>query len=159
MEENDLSASAQPYVNLKVDANNDGSIDTTLTYDHTPIPLNAWTAVDTQDGSATGASGWLCTSTEVVGCPGPGTRITWAQMVGLLPGAVFRDSLGFPRSLILATGQSLLAFRDTVRGALDQVAWSLGNAETVNDFEPAQISAADVAVREPTRIPITRHSR
>ena len=96
MEENDLSASAQPYVNLKVDANNDGSIDTTLTYDHTPIPLNAWTAVDTQDGSATGERLVVAHEHQVVGCPGPGTRITWAQMVGLLPGAVFRDSLGFP---------------------------------------------------------------
>ena len=65
VEENDAGASRQPYVNLKVDADNNGSIDTTLAYEHTPIPLNAWTSVDTFDGTATGAVGWFCTSTVV----------------------------------------------------------------------------------------------
>ena len=56
LEENDAGAQGQPYLNVKVDADANGSIDTTLSYQHTPIPLNTWTAVDTQDGSATGAS-------------------------------------------------------------------------------------------------------
>ena len=71
LEENDASASAQPYLNLKVDADANGSIDTTLTYEHTAIPLNTWTAVDTQDGSATGAVGWICLNSTVVTCPAP----------------------------------------------------------------------------------------
>ena len=33
---------------------------------------------------------------------------------------------------------------------IDRVTWSLGAAETVNDFEPAQINAADSTVNEPT---------
>ena len=65
VEENDVGASTQPYVNLKVDADNNGSIDTTLSYNHTAIPLNAWTPIDTFDGTATGATGWFCTSTVV----------------------------------------------------------------------------------------------
>ena len=36
VEENDASASAQPYLVVKVDADADGSIDTTLVYEHTP---------------------------------------------------------------------------------------------------------------------------
>src|SRR6478609_10986823 len=56
VEENDAGASTQPYLNLKVDADNNGSIDTTLSYNHTPIPLNTWTTVDTFDGTATGAT-------------------------------------------------------------------------------------------------------
>ncbi len=103
VEENDAGASTQPYLNLKVDADNNGSIDTTLTYNHTPIPLNTWTTVDTFDGTATGATGWLCTST-VVTCGVAG--ITWAQMLELLPDvAVFQNSLGFPNSLILGGRQ------------------------------------------------------
>ena len=97
VEENDVSASEQPYINLKVDADANGSIDTTLTYIHTPIPLNDWTVVDTQDGSATGAFGWSCISTVVVPCPGPGSRITWTQVLALLPdGAVFQNSTRLP---------------------------------------------------------------
>ena len=49
LEENDASAGTQPYVVLKVDADANGSIDTTLNYVHTPLPLNVWTAVNTQD--------------------------------------------------------------------------------------------------------------
>ena len=62
LDENDTGSQGQPYLNLKVDADNNGSIDTTLSYAHTPIPLNTWTAVDTQDGSATGATGWFCST-------------------------------------------------------------------------------------------------
>ena len=51
---------SQPYLNLKIDADDNGTIDTTLSYVHTPIPLNEWTEVDTLDGSATGAVGWFC---------------------------------------------------------------------------------------------------
>ncbi|MFL6177994.1 MAG: hypothetical protein ACJ715_15185, partial [Ornithinibacter sp.] len=131
VEENGASASEQPYLNLKVDSDANGSIDTTLTYAHTAIPLNDWTVVDTQDGTATGGVGWFCTST-VFTCGVGG--ITWTQMVDLLPdGAVFQNSTGFPRSLILAAGQSASVAGDTVRGAVDRVTWSLGDAIVVND--------------------------
>ena len=136
-------------MNLKVDADNNGSIDTTLGYNHTPIPLNDWTTVDTFDGTATGAFGWFCTSTVVTTCGVAG--ITWAQMLDLLPdGAVFQNSLGFPNSLILAAGTTASAAGETVRGAVDRLTWSLGDAEVRNDFEPALITAADNTVAEPT---------
>ena len=54
LEENDPAV--QPYLNLKIDADGDGTIDTTLSYVHTAIPLNTWTTVDTMDGSANGAA-------------------------------------------------------------------------------------------------------
>jgi len=148
LEENGTGQAGQPFVNLKVDADANGSIDTTLAYVHTTLPLNTWTEVDTQDGSASGATGWSCSST-VVTC---GTsRITWTEMLALLPdGAVFQNSTGFPRSLILAAGQSASAAGQTVRGAVDRVTWSLGDAEVENDFEPALINAADNTVAEPT---------
>ena len=105
VEENDPGANGQPYVNLKVDADNNGSIDTTLLYSHTPIPLNTWTTVDMFDGSASGATGWFCLNSTVVTC-GP-SGMTWTQVLDLLPDqAVFRASLGFPRSLIITPGDS-----------------------------------------------------
>ena len=108
VEENDAGASGQPYLNLKVDADANGSIDTTLTYVHTAIPLNTWTAVDTQDGSATGAIRLVLQSSTVVTCGVAG--ITWAQMLDLLPDdAVFQNSLGFPSSLIFTAGHDGVA--------------------------------------------------
>ncbi len=50
VEENGIGTEWQPYLNLKVDADANGSIDTTLAYVPNAIPLNTWTAVDTQDG-------------------------------------------------------------------------------------------------------------
>ena len=82
----------------------------------------------------------------------PGWRrvITWTQMLALLPdGAVFQNSTGFPSSLILAAGTPVSAAGETVRGAVDRVTWSLGDAVVANDFEPAQISAADNTAPEP----------
>ncbi len=77
--------------------------------------------------------------------------ITWAQMLDLLPDvAVFQNSLGFPNSLILMAGQHRHPAGDTVRGAVDRLTWSLGDAEVENDFEPALINAADNTVAEPT---------
>jgi hypothetical protein len=82
--------------------------------------------------------------------------ITWAQMVDLLPdGAVFQNSLGFPRSLILNAGDSGGAAGDTVRGAVDRFTWSLGDAVVQNDFEPPLVSAADNTVAEPTTGTVT----
>ena len=69
LEENDSGAGSQPYLNLKIDADNNGTIDTTLLYSHTPIPVNTWTPVDTLDGSASGSTGWTCLSSTVVTCP------------------------------------------------------------------------------------------
>ena len=114
----------------------------------TPIPLNAWTTVDTINSTATGATGWFCQSSTVVTCPVAG--LTWAQMLDLLPaGAVFQNSLGFPRSLIFIAGQSATAAGQTVRGAVDRLTWGLGDTVVRNDFEPAQISVADTTVAEP----------
>ena len=77
--------------------------------------------------------------------------ITWAQVLALLPDdAVFQNSLGFPNSLILAAGTSASAAGETVRGAVDRLTWSLGDAVVRNDFEPALVSAADNTVAEPT---------
>ena len=78
--------------------------------------------------------------------------ITWAQVLDLLPDdAVFQNSLGFPNSLILARGHiRQSAAGETVRGAVDRLTWSLGDAVVRNDFEPALISAADNTVAEPT---------
>ena len=127
LEENDVSASEQPYINLKVDADANGSIDTTLTYIHTPIPLNDWTVVDTQDGSATGAFGWSCIST-VVTMPGAGSRITWTQVLALLPdGAVFQNSTRLPPLADLQRGPDGSPAGETVRGAVDRLTWSLGD--------------------------------
>ena len=85
-------AASQPYLNLKVDADDNGSIDTTLTYVHTPIPLNTWTAVDTINSTATGAAGWFC---RQHGGDLPESGLTWTQVLDLLPdGAVFQNSLG-----------------------------------------------------------------
>ena len=149
LDENDTGTEGQPYLNFKVDADDNGSIDTTLSYAHTAIPLNTWTAVDTQDGSATGASGWFCLNSTVVSC-GP-AGMTWAQVLTLLPDeAVFQNSLGFPRSLIFSAGHTGSAAGETVRGAVDRLTWSVGDAVVRNDFEPAEISAADNTVDEPT---------
>ena len=118
-----------------------------MSYNHTVIPLNTWTEVDTYDGTATGAFGWFCTD----GGHLRGWGITWTQVLDLLPDvAVFQNSLGFPSSLIIVAGQFGVAAGDTVRGAVDRVTWSLGDAVVVNDFEPALISAADNTVDEPT---------
>ena len=148
LEENDPGAGSQPYLNLKIDADNNGTIDTTLSYAPNPIPLNDWTMVDTMDGSATGATGWFCQSSTVVNCGVAG--LTWTQVLDLLPdGAVFQNSIGFPRSLIFSAGQNGSAAGDTVRGTVDRLTWGLGDAVVQNDFEPAQISAADATAAEP----------
>ena len=147
LEENGVGQAGQPYVNLKIDADANGSIDTTLAYVHPQIPLNTWTVVDTQDGTATGSTGWSCSST-VVSCGA--SRITWTQMLALLPdGAVFQNSTGFPSSLIFNAGTTISTAGQTVRGAVDRFTWSLGDEVTVNDFEPAEISAADSTAPEP----------
>ena len=92
----------QPFLNVKVDADNNGSIDTTLAYAPSAIPLNTWTTVNTQDA---GAIGWLCLNSTVVTCGTPG--MTWDQVLTLLPDdAVFQNSLGFPNSLIINAGDS-----------------------------------------------------
>ena len=75
LEENGTGSQGQPYLNVKVDADNNGSIDTTLSYAHTPIPLNTWTEVDTQDGSASGSTGWFCLNSTVVTCDVAGTDL------------------------------------------------------------------------------------
>ena len=139
---------AGPYLNLKIDADHNGSIDTTLSYLSTPIPLNAWTTVDAVSSTATGAAGWFCQTSTVVTCSVEG--MTWVQVLDLLPdGAMFQNSLGFPRSLIFSVGQSATAAGQTVRGAVDRLTWGLGDAVVRNDFEPAQISVADTTVAEP----------
>ncbi len=90
------------YLNLKVDADHNGTIDTTLSYVPAAIPLKTWTRVDALDSDATGATGWFCQSSTVT-CSVAG--VTWAEMFDLLPdGAVFQNSLGFPRSLIFSAG-------------------------------------------------------
>ncbi|MFL6080492.1 MAG: Calx-beta domain-containing protein, partial [Ornithinibacter sp.] len=148
LDENGTGSQGQPFVNLKIDADANGSIDTTLSYVHTPIPLSTWTEVDTQDGSAVGSTGWFCQSSSVVTCGVAG--LTWDQVLTLLPDeAVFQNSLGFPGSLIFNAGHSGSAAGETVRGAVDRFTWSLGDAIVVNDFEPAQISAADNTSPEP----------
>ena len=63
--------------------------------------------------------------------------------------AVFQNSLGFPSSLILAAGTTASPAGETVRGAVDRLTWSLGDDVVVNDFEPAEISAADNTAAEP----------
>ena len=71
-------------------------------------------------------------------------------MLDLLPaGAVFQNSLGFPRSLIFSAGQSASTAGQTVRGAVDRLTWGLGDTVVRNDFEPALISVADATVAEP----------
>ena len=115
---------------------------------HTSIPLNTWTVVDTQDGTATGASGWYCSST-VVTCRGR-RRCTWAQMLDLLPdrrGVPEQSRL--PQLADLARGHVRSAAGETVRGAVDRLTWSLGDEVVRNDFEPAEISAADNTGAEP----------
>ena len=145
-EENDSGAFRQPYLNVKIDADNNGSIDTTLAYVHPPIQLDTWTEVDTLSDTP----GWQCQNSTVITPCDQSLFMTWTQVLDMLPaGAVFQNSLGFPNSLIINTGQSSSAARDTVRGAVDRVIWSLGNAEVVNDFEPALINAADNTVEEP----------
>ena len=76
--------------------------------------------------------------------------MTWAQVLALLPDeAVFQNSLGFPNSLIFSAGHTGSAAGETVRGAVDRLTWSLGDAVVRNDFEPALVSAADNTVDEP----------
>ena len=106
----------QPYLNVKIDADSNGTIDTTLSYVHTPIPLKAWTTVDTINSSATGATGWFCQSSTVVTCSVAG--MTWAQVLDLLPdGAVFQNSLGFPEVAdLLRRSERIGRGRDGPRG-------------------------------------------
>ena len=135
------------YLNLKVDADHNGTIDTTLSYVPAAIPLKTWTRVDALDGGATGAFGWFCQSSTVT-CSQSG--ITWTAMLDLLPGgAEFQNSLGFPRSLIFSAGTSASAAGDTVRGAVDLLTWGLGDSVVQNDFEPPLIAIADATVAEP----------
>ena len=148
LEENGAGRAGQPYVNLKVDADANGSIDTTLAYVHTPIPLNTWTVVDTQDGTATGATGWSCIQHR-------GYLRDVAHHLG-------RDARTAPRwrgvpeqhripqlADLQRRDQHISTAGQTVRGAVDRFTWSLGDAVMVNDFEPAEISAADNTAPEP----------
>ena len=64
---------------------------------------------------------------------------------------MFQNSLGFPGSLIFNAGHSVSAAGETVRGAVDRLTWSLGDAVVRNDFEPAEISAADNTAPSPVR--------
>ena len=147
LEENGGGVGSQPYLNLKVDTDHDGTIDTTLSYVNPAIPLNEWTEVDPINSDASGAQGWFCTSSTVT-CSVSG--ITWNQVLDLLPaGAVFQNSIGFPRSLIFSAGQGGTTTGQTVRGTVDRFVWSLGDALVTNDFEPPQITAADATVAEP----------
>ena len=62
---------------------------------------------------------------------------------------MFQNSLGFPRSLIFTAGQSGAAEGDTVRGVVDALTWGIGDQVVRNDFEPAEIDAADATAAEP----------
>ncbi len=105
LEENDPGAGSQPYLNLKIDADHNGTIDTTLSYNHTAIPLEHVDRGRHDQQRATSGAGWTCLSSTVVTCPT--SVLTWTEVLELLPdGAVFQNSLGFPRSLIFNAGQS-----------------------------------------------------
>ena len=127
LEEGD--SSVQPYLVVKIDGDGDGSIDTTFSYRPGPIELDTWTSVDAINSTETGSAGWQCLQSSVVTCPANQAGITWPQVLELLPAnAVFKNSLGFPRSLIFTAGQSASAEGVTVRGVVDAFTWGIGDA-------------------------------
>ena len=74
------SPKVQPYLAFKVDADDNGTIDTTLAYVPGPIALDTWTNVDAIDSTVTGSAGWKCLSSTAIDCPSSGR--TWTPNVG-----------------------------------------------------------------------------
>ena len=140
---------AQPYLNVKIDADGNGTIDTTLSYLHTPIPLNDWTVVDTLEQQRHRCGRLVLPVQHSGDLPGRGPDLDPGAGPASRRCCVFQNSTGFPRSLIFSAGQTATAAGETVRGAVDRLIWGLGDAVVSNDFEPALISVADATAAEP----------